>query len=237
MALLPYKSVPENWDEFYAQQRELEYPDWLGAFYRQPLLDDKHTMQAASFVALDIETTGLNAQEDDIISIGLVPFNAERIYLAKAKHWVIRSRNLTSQSVVVHGITHSELDQAPSLTSVLPEVMQHLAGKQIVVHYRYMEREFFRSAIAELLQQNFLFPVIDTLEIEAKFVREKQSFLAKIAQKPLPSLRLPNVRERYHLPAYENHNALVDALATAELLQAQIAKQALTETWVRTLWC
>jgi DNA polymerase-3 subunit epsilon len=47
---------------------------------------------------------------------------------------------------------------------------------------------------------------------------------------------LPNVRQRYHLPAYENHNALVDALATAELLQAQIVKQGLAQTPVRKLW-
>jgi DNA polymerase-3 subunit epsilon len=55
-------------------------------------------------------------------------------------------------------------------------------------------------------------------------------------RKPLPSLRLLHARERYHLPAYENHNALVDALATAELLQAQIAKQSIGEKRVRALW-
>ncbi len=64
----------------------------------------------------------------------------------------------------------------------------------------------------------------------------KQRTMAKWLQQPLPSLRLPNVRQRYHLPAYENHNALVDALATAELLQAQIVKQGLAQTPVRKLW-
>jgi DNA polymerase-3 subunit epsilon len=53
----------------------------------------------------------------------------------------------------------------------------------------------------------------------------------------LPSLRLLYARERYRLPAYENHNALVDALATAELLQAQIAKHKLAQIPVREIWC
>jgi DNA polymerase-3 subunit epsilon len=35
-------------------------------------------------------------------------------------------------------------------------------------------------------------------------------------------LTLAKCRERYHLPSYSNHNALSDAMATAELLLAQI---------------
>jgi DNA polymerase-3 subunit epsilon len=99
-----------------------------------------------------------------------------------------------------------------------------------------MEREFLRTAFMEQIQKNFLFPVIDTLELEADFLRNKQSFIAGLLHKQLPSLRLAQVRERYNLPAYESHNALVDALATAELLQAQIAKHQLGTIPVRSLW-
>lgn len=236
MALHPYKVIPEDWDQFYSNQVQAELPDYLESFYQQPLLDAGQTMGATDFVALDIETTGLNAQKDDIVSIGLVPFDHQRIYLAKAKHWVVSSRRLTSESVVVHRITHSEVADAPSLHSVLPELMASLQGKQVVVHYRYMEREFLRNAIAELLKKDFLFPVIDTIELEARYLRRNRSFMARLLNKPLPSSRLLYARERYHLPAYENHNALVDALATAELLQAQIAKHTLAQTKVRKIW-
>ena len=37
-------------------------------------------------------------------------------------------------------------------------------------------------------------------------------------------LRLWNARGRYGLPIYRAHNALVDALACAELYQAQVAE-------------
>jgi DNA polymerase-3 subunit epsilon len=236
MALHPYKVIPNDWDQFYSEQIQDELPDYLDSFYHQPLLDSEQSMQATDFVALDIETTGLNAQKDDIVSIGLVPFDHQRIYLAKAKHWVVSSQHLTSESVVVHRITHSEVAEAPSLASVIPELVASLQGKQVVVHYRYMEREFLRNAIAELLKKDFLFPVIDTIELEAQYLRCNRSFIARFLNKQLPSLRLLYARERYHLPAYENHNALVDALATAELLQAQIAKHKLAQTLVRKLW-
>jgi DNA polymerase-3 subunit epsilon len=233
--LYPFQVVPDNWDAFYSEQATATAPDFLSNFYQSPLAAQQ-TMGEAEFVAIDIETTGLKAQQDDIISIGLVPFNARRIYLSGAHHWLVRPRKLTSTSVVIHQITHSDVAEAPTLRTVLPEVIPLLKNKLVVVHYRYMEREFFRQAAAGLYEQNWLFPVIDTLEIEAMHLRQQQSRLARLLKRKLPSLRLPNVRERYHLPAYENHNALTDALATAELLQAQIARQALSSVQVRDLW-
>ncbi|MBU2864276.1 3'-5' exonuclease [Reinekea forsetii] len=236
MALLNYQEVPDNWEAFFTEQLTAGLPEALQSFYLQPLVKAQQTLQEINFVALDIETTGLNAQTDDIVSIGIVPFDVHRIYLAKAKHWVVRPRKLTSESVVIHGITHSEVAEAPSFRSVLPEILKQLQGKQVVVHYRYMEREFFRKAVINLFEQNCLFPVIDTLELEANVLLKKRTLLDRILKRTMPSLRLLNVRERYNLPAYENHNALVDALATAELLQAQIAKQHWLEKNVRDFW-
>lgn len=236
MSRLGYQEVPDNWDAFFAEQLTADLPEALQAFYLHPLVEAQQTMQDTEFVALDIETTGLNAQTDDIVSIGVVPFDVHRIYLAKAKHWIVRPRRLTSESIVIHGITHSEVAEAPSFRSVLPDILAHLQGKQVVVHYRYMEREFFRLAALNLLEQNLVFPVIDTLELEAKYLHKTRSFFSRTFRKTLPSLRLLNARERYNLPAYENHNALTDALATAELLQAQIAKHQLGDKKVRKIW-
>lgn len=234
--LYPYQTVPDDWDEFMIEQSGLTLPEPLQTFYQHPWLPPDITMEQADFVAVDIETTGLNAEQDDIISIGLVPFNAQRIFLAQARHWLVRTRNLTSESVVVHRITHSDIAEAPSLRSTLSDVLPCLQGRQVVVHYRYMEREFFRQALSGLLNATWLFPVIDTLELEAVYLKDRQSIVAKLMKQTLPSLRLPTVRERYHLPAYENHNALTDALATAEVMQAQIAKLNLKEKPVRSLW-
>ncbi len=231
------KTLPEDWDRFYSEQTQSELTDCLQAFYVQPPADSNQTLQSTEFVAVDIETTGMDAQQDDIISIGLVPFDSQCIHLAQAQHWLVRTRQLTSDSIIVHHITHSEVANAPTLRSVLPEVMACLAGKQVVVHYRPMEREFFRQAAMSLYGENWLFPVIDTMEQEARYIKQKQSLLAKTLRKRLPSARLPNARQRYHLPAYENHNALVDALATAELWQAQIAHWEIEATRVRKWWC
>ncbi|MEF1306175.1 3'-5' exonuclease, partial [Vibrio owensii] len=67
------------------------------------------------------------------------------------------------------------------------------------------------------------FPVVDTLDIEYAIQRrECEGWLNKLKGKKPGSVRLGHARERYHLPAYQPHHALTDALATAELLQAQL---------------
>jgi DNA polymerase III subunit epsilon len=51
------------------------------------------------------------------------------------------------------------------------------------------------------------------------------------------SIRLHDSRLRYGLPGYQPHHAVVDALATAELLQAQIAARFSPATPIGELWC
>ena len=59
--------------------------------------------------------------------------------------------------------------------------------------------------------------ILDTLAIEKKrMLRRQQPLVAN-------QLRLFNLREQYGLPRYKAHNALEDAIATAELFLVQIA--------------
>src|SRR5690554_8219328 len=73
------------------------------------------------------------------------------------------------------------------------------------------------------LKEQLLFPVIDTMAIEA-YLHPKRNpgrWQQLMGKKPI-SIRLPDSRIRYGLPHYAGHNALIDAIATAELFQAQV---------------
>ncbi len=52
----------------------------------------------------------------------------------------------------------------------------------------------------------------------------------------MTAVRLGQSRLRYGLPAYTPHHALTDAIATAELLQAQVAYHFDSKINVSTLW-
>ncbi|KZZ16420.1 hypothetical protein A3765_08615 [Oleiphilus sp. HI0130] len=210
----------QDWQRFLTSMLE-QRNSALRGFYSAGFAYLNQTLNEAPCLAIDIETTGLDSQNDKIVSIGLVEFDCRRVYLNTAKHWLVNPGELSDSSIVVHGITHSDISSAPSINAVMPEVLSAMAGRLTVVHYRAMEREFFRTLSLAVWQVPWLFPVIDTFALEASCLSRKQNWFDRMRRKSLPSLRLPDARLRYNLPEYENHNAVIDAMATAELLQAQ----------------
>ncbi|MEX1056213.1 MAG: 3'-5' exonuclease, partial [Natronospirillum sp.] len=106
-----------------------------------------------------------------------------------------------------------------------------------VVHYQAIERGFFDAALQLRLNEGIEFPVIDTMMLEARRHRSRQGKWRDLlwGRKPV-SIRLADSRTRYGLPHYPPHHATTDAVATAELLQAQIAHHFSPETPIEQLW-
>ncbi|WP_355659811.1 3'-5' exonuclease [Halomonas salifodinae] len=228
----------QRWPEYLKGRASSTHDPRLARFFSAGTLDPQTPIGDATLVALDMETTGLDVNRHAIVSIGLVPFTLKRICLAERRYWVVNpTRPLSRESVALHRITHSEVAEAPDLEAILDELLAELSGRLAVVHFRHIERPFLNSAIQARLGEEFKFPVIDTMSLEARIHR--QSLWARFRRwlgRPPVSIRLHNSRERYGLPPYQGHHALVDALATAELLQAQIANHYRPETPIGSLW-
>ncbi|QUM76218.1 3'-5' exonuclease [Moritella sp. 24] len=227
-----------NWGAFYKVKVEQSKDERLKSFYSAGMYHDETKLSDIDFVALDFETTGLDSEQNSIISIGLVPFNLKRIFCRQAQHWYIDPEDkLQENSIIIHGITHTDLNGAPDLLRILEPVLEALSGKVVVVHYRRIERDFFDSNLRSLINEGIVFPVIDTMQIEADVQDAKnKGFLNFFKRKRQESIRLANSRSRYNLPAYPPHDALTDAIATAELLQAQIHYHFSPDTPVKKLW-
>lgn len=218
-----FKTPSIQWDSKYKAKRERSGHPLLLDFYQAQLPDKTTPLNEITFLALDFETTGLNKESDEIITIGMVPFDLHRIYLNQAKHWLVKpQQKLNESSVVIHGITHSDIMNAPDLIVYLPEILQAMQGYVIVAHYHVIERYFFSREVKQRLGEEIEFPIVDTMEIEERIISHNFGLLDRLKGKKKPSVRLGISRLRYSLPTYAPHHALTDAIATAELLQAQI---------------
>lgn len=214
-----------DWQTKFARKLELVRDSALQQYYTAGVPDPNTPLEEVTFLAMDFETTGLNSDQDDIITIGTVPFNLKRIFINQAHHWTVKPRKqLAEDSVVIHGITHSDVLDAPDLSGVYQQVLEQMAGKIMVVHYQRIEREFFDHALMARINEGIEFPVVDTMHIETSLQQKLNGgILNKIRGRKPESVRLGASRSRYGLPLYTPHHALTDAVATAELLQAQIA--------------
>ena len=226
-----------DWSAFYAEMAAQASHPALKRFYQAGVPSGRTPLEEVPLVAMDFETTGLDANQCDIVSIGLVPMSLQRIRHRDARHWIVRPRSdLSHESVVIHGITHSVVDGAPDLTQQLDQLLEQLQGCVVVAHCCSIERQFLDRALRERLGEGIRFPMLDTMRIEAQ-VSRPDGLLGRLFGIGKVSLRLADCRARYHLPFYHPHHAQTDALACAELLQAQIAHHYSPKLAVDNLWC
>ena len=190
----------------------------LRNFLAVPFPDSACPLDKASVLAVDFETTGLDPATDQILSVGFIGMESNEIVLSSAWHQIVKaSGDLTEENVVIHQITDDAKLQGDSLESVVSELLNALAGKVMLVHFARIEKTFLQRACKQLYGMAPVFPIIDTFALARKRLDRGQ-----VAFDP-SKLRLSNLRDWHGLPHHHAHNALNDALATAELLMAEVA--------------
>lgn len=186
-------------------------------FLTHSFISQKTLIQETDIISLDIETTGLDSEKDQIVSIGLVQISNLGIKLESCWHQVIKTNEaLPEKSVVIHKITDDEMAAGISLESAIEELLQRLKGKVVLVHNSNIEQGFINKACQKLYDTDFVMRVIDTQVLAKRsFERQNKSYKAN-------ELRLFNLRKTYNMPPYKAHNALLDAIATAELFLVMV---------------
>jgi len=111
------------------------------------------------YVALDLETTGLDPERDAIIEIGAVKFRGEEV-LETFERLVNPGRPIPLKIQQLTGITPDELRHAPPLARALPGLSRLVGSHPIVGHNVGFDLGFLRRQ--GLFQAN---PGIDTFEL------------------------------------------------------------------------
>jgi len=189
----------------------------MSVFLDAPLPAGNNSFESVEFLVADLETTSLDANDGEIASIGWVPIKNGVIQLAEAEQYFSKIDDGVGQSAVVHQIRDSELNDASSVTAIMNRFLEVAVGKVLVFHNAELDMAFLNCLSKKLYATPVLAPVVDTLQLERRRLLRNDSVLQTGV------LRLHCCRQRYNLPDYPGHDALTDALATAELLLAWAA--------------
>lgn len=189
----------------------------LAVCWDQPAPRSRDQCRDTSFLVCDGEMSSLDPATGSLLSLGWVAIEGGAIALATARHELINGQQAVGQSATIHHIHDRELVEGLPLAAVMQAFLRAAAGKVLVFHHAPLDLAFLNRASQQLYGAPLLLPVIDTLRLEQQ-QRERRG------QSDAPgALTLASCRARYGLPAHAAHNALQDAIATAELLLAQIA--------------
>ncbi|KGY13175.1 DNA polymerase III subunit epsilon [Vibrio tubiashii] len=195
------------------------WPQALKRYLQQPLADENTTLNELSFVALDFETTGVDAQNDQILSIGVVDLTLDSIDIASTEEWYINHGEfIKPESAQINGLTPQDLATGLTLDDGMNRLFERIQGKAIVAHGCCIEKAFIDAYVSSRYGINEL-PAyyIDSLRIEKQLSYAGKSGAHK-------SYQLDDLRRHYNLPSYLSHSAASDALACAELFLVQSKK-------------
>lgn len=188
----------------------------------QPLPSPGARVADLEMIALDFETTGLDAQRDHVIAAGWVLIRGDRLVMASAREVRVSngSPDGVGQSAVIHGILDSDLDDAGSLEAMLEQLLPELAGRAIVAHAASIERSFLATLLRRMGGVPLPNPFVDTMALERHLVEGHGGSVRELHG----DLTLDACRARHGLPDHQRHSAGADAVASAELLLAQLAQ-------------
>ncbi len=186
----------------------------MTAFWRRPRGRARaQRWTEITFWALDLETSGLDARRDEILAIGMVPIRAGAVRWGERFSSLVRPVRpgaALGEGLAAHHLLPGEVAGGLALREALDQVLGRLEGGVLLVHCAALDLAFLRAACASSGRTWPAVPVVDT-----------EALLGQMAALEYPKLRplsdLAAARARFGLPPATQHDALADALATAEL--------------------
>ncbi len=158
-------------------------------------------MQGRVYVALDLETTGLDTGRDAIIEVGAVRIEDGRVG-DRFSTLINPRRSIPLFIQQITGIRNEDVAAAPEMEEVVPELLSFVGAdvRAVIAHNASFDLGFLRAAGV-----NFHRPALDTFE------------LAPILLPGMGSYALGELCRTLDIRLDDAHRALADAEATARL--------------------
>lgn len=155
-----------------------------------------------NFVALDIETTGLSAESNEIINIGAIRFRNNKP-VSEFDMLVKPDKRIPLDITFITGIDNNMVKNSPKIKEVLPLLIDFVGDDIVLGHNVQFDLGFINHAAAVNGIGNYITKFVDTLIIARQF--RKNNALEVL------------VREYVNPDYVERHQGLDDALNTARL--------------------
>ncbi len=168
------------------------------------------TIDEAVFSIIDIETTGFNPENNDIIEIAAIKYQGNVVV---DKYWqlVKPDTGLLPQHITqLTGITNAMVVDQPPIDEVLPEFVKFIKNSVIVGHNVSFDLSFLNYNLKKINRQTIKNPFICT------------DGLARRIMPDIDSKSLSNLAYHFNIPFKKQHRAMYDAEVTLKVFLKMI---------------
>jgi DNA polymerase III epsilon subunit family exonuclease len=158
----------------------------------------------SNFVALDLETTGLNPEVDHIIEVGAARFRDGQA-VAEMSQLIDPHMPIPQFITRLTGISTEDCRGQPDIAQVLPQLLDFLGEDPLVAQNAPFDVAFLQAALGRAILPPLSNTIFDTL------------ILSCVLLPQLRDHRLSTLVEFYGISLEKAHRALEDARATGEV--------------------
>lgn len=193
----------------------------LDNYHARPVVAGSSHFDDLRFVVVDVETTGLNPYTDRLLSIGAIALENRKVRLDESFEIVLRQpRASTRNNILIHGIDGTTQMYGLEPAAALLAFLDFTGQAPLVGYHAGFDRTVINRACKKILGCTLTNVWLDL------------AYLAPaLFSKPgntLPQQGLDEWLHHFNINNDARHNALADALATAQLLQVVLAQAATT---------
>jgi DNA polymerase-3 subunit epsilon len=175
---------------------------------RKQAFDLKQPLGAMRWVVVDVETGGLDAARDPLLSIGAVAIEAGRIVLEPSLEVGLRQAHSTAAAnILIHGISGSEQRAGEAPHAALLDWLEFAQGAPRVAFHAAFDQAVLRREVRAQLGLPSKAPWFDAAVVAPLLFPDAASHCR----------HLDDWLAHFGIAVYARHGALADAYATAEL--------------------
>jgi len=169
---------------------------------------DECSLREQRWIVVDLETSGLNLNRDQVLSIGAVVIEDGAIDLGQCfERTLLRPGQSVNPSVLIHGLGPSALAAGSDPAQALLDFMEFVGDSPLLAFHAPFDQHMLTRALKDSLGYRLQHPFFDVADIAPLLC----------PQATLREAGLDDWIAHFKLQVEERHNASADALATAEL--------------------
>lgn len=179
-----------------------------------------------NFVVIDTETTGLSSSKNEIIEVAAIYFE-DWTPKSKFETLIKPQKDISNEITSLTSITMDMVENAPSISEVIPSLLEYIGKNNIVGHNLYFDMKFlYHNGLDFLFQKHKYY---DTLELAQKVLKKQKKKWDKESEcyefdydsdYDVEDYKLTTLCEYYNIRDNSGaHRAASDCLATGLLFQ------------------
>jgi len=184
-------------EEFLRLEKDFKFLSNARNYYK----NTKNELENLQYVIVDIETTGLNPETEEIIEIGA--FKTQGIVAKDVFNTLIKpKKNIPLEAEKIHGISNEMVADKQYIEVVLPSFIDFVGNSVLVAHNADFDIGFIRHHLNQALGRTMDNDSLCTVK------------LARLIFPNLSNHKLPTVANHLNIDIHSHHRALSDAEAT-----------------------